>query len=297
MSKAAKIKQSTGERVFDIFNIAFLALFALATLAPFLHILAASFSDKHALVNMQVTFWPIKPQFDNYDMVLNNKMFWNSYKITIILVVLGTVIQMFMTLITAYPLSKRYLPGRKYFMLAIVFTMIFHAPMIPSYLVIKQLHLIDTLWALIIPGALSSFNMILCITYFKSIPDELFEAARIDGMPEFQILWKIALPISKPIIVTLILFYAVGTWNSYYGGLMFITKQSLKPLQVFMYNLIAQSSYNGMDEVQQRELVSNITPDGLKMAAIIVASLPIITVYPFIQKYFIKGAMIGSLKE
>jgi putative aldouronate transport system permease protein len=297
MIKSTKIKQTTGERIFDVFNIILLSLFGLTTVAPFVHILAASLSDKHALINMEVSFWPVKPQLDNYAMVLNNKMFWNSYKVTIILVVSATLIHMFMTVITAYPLSKSYLPGRKYFMLMVVFSMIFNAPMIPAYLVVKQLHLIDTLWALIIPGAVSSFNMILCLTYFKSIPEELFEAARIDGMPEFQILCKIALPISKPMIVTLILFYTVGTWNSYYGALMYITKQSLKPLQVFMYNLIAQSSYNGMDEVQQKELVSNITPDGLKMAAIMIASLPILLVYPFIQKFFIKGVMIGSLKE
>lgn len=297
IKQKAKIKQTIGSRVFDTFNIFMLSLLAITTLAPFVHIFAASLSDKHALINMEVSFWPVKIQLSNYEMVLNNKVFWNSYKITLILIVLATAIQMFMTIITAYPLSKRYLPGRKYFMLMVVFSMIFHAPMIPSYLIVRHLHLIDTIWALILPGAVSSFNMILCMTYFRSIPDELFEAARIDGMPEFQILWKIALPVSKPMILTIVLFYAVGTWNSYYGGLMFITKQSLKPLQVFLYNLVAQSSYEGMEDIQQRELISNITPDGLKMAAIMIASLPIITVYPFIQKYFIKGAMLGSLKE
>lgn len=297
MSARTTIKKTTGERIFDIFNILILSLLAFATLAPFIYIFAASFSDKYALANMEVLFWPIKPHFDNYDMIVNNLMFWNSYKITLILIVVGTALQMFMTVITAYPLSKKYLPGRKYFMLMIIFSMIFSAPMIPGYLVVKELHLIDTIWALIIPGALSSFNMILCMTYFRSLPDELFEAARIDGMKEFSILWKIALPLSKPIIVTLMLFYAVGTWNSYYGGLMFITKQELKPLQVFMYNLVAQSSYEGMQEITARELVTNITPDGLKMAAIVVATLPIILIYPFIQKYFIKGALLGSLKD
>lgn len=297
MSVHTNIKKSTGERVFDVFNYFILTMLAFTTLAPFIYIMAASFSDKYALANMEVLFLPIKPHFDNYDMIINNRMFWNSYKITLILIVAATTIQMFMTVITAYPLSKKYLPGRKYFMFMIIFSMIFSAPMIPGYLVVKELHMIDTIWALIIPGAISSFNMILCLTYFRSLPDELFEAARIDGMKEFGILWKIALPLSKPIIVTLMLFYAVGTWNSYYGGLMFITKQELKPLQVFMYNLVAQSSYEGMQEITSRELVSNITPDGLKMAAIIVATLPIILVYPFIQKYFIKGALIGSLKD
>lgn len=297
MSARSGIRRSTGEKIFDVFNVLFLAMVGFVTLAPFLYILAASFSDKYALANMEVLFWPIKPHLDNYKMILNNQSFWNSYKITLILIALATTIQMFMTVITAYPLSKKSLPGRKYFMLMIIFTMVFSAPMIPTYLVVRQLHLIDTLWALILPGALSAFNMILCLTYFKSLPEELFEAVRIDGMNEFHILWKIALPLSKPIIVTLLLFYAVGTWNSYYGGLMYITKQELKPLQVFMYNLIAQSSYEGMNEVQQLELTSNITPDGLKMSTIIIATLPIILVYPFIQKYFIKGAMLGSLKE
>lgn len=297
MAGMRNIRKRAGENIFDTLNWLLLAVMAFATLSPFLYILAASFSDKYALINSKVLFWPVKPQLDNYKMVFNNKAFWNSYKVTLILLVLATSVQMFMTLITAYPLSKKYLPGRKYFMLMVVVSMVFNAPLVPSYLVVKNLHLINHIWALVIPVALSSFNMILCMTYFRSIPDDLFEAARIDGMSEFGILWKIALPISKPMIMTIVLFYAVGTWNSYFAALMYLTKPGLKPLQLFIYNLVAQTSNEGMDNVQQQELVSNITPEGLKMATIIVSILPILLVYPFTQKYFIKGVMLGSLKQ
>jgi putative aldouronate transport system permease protein len=291
------IKKTSAERIFDISNITLLSIAGLVTLLPIIYVLAGSLSDKYALINMKVTLWPIGLQFENYKMVLKNDVFWNSFKNTIIIVFTGTTLNMLMTVLTAYPLSKGYLKGRKYFMLMIVITMVFSAPMIPTYLVVKQLGLIDTLGALIIPGALSSFNLILCLTFFKSIPEELFEAARIDGMPEIQILWKIAIPVSLPMIVTLTMFYAVGHWNAYSAAIIYITKQTLKPLQVFLYTLISQYNSAGMDNLDSAVMNSELTPEGLKMATIMVATIPIVIVYPFIQKYFIKGAMLGSVKE
>ncbi len=292
------IKKSGGEKAFDLLNSAVLILLAAVTLSPFLYILAASLSGKQALINMEVIFWPVDFQLDNYKMVVNNDQFWQSYKITAFVIVVSTCLQIFMTVITAYPLSKRYLPGRKYFMFMVIISMVFVAPMIPAYLVVKQLHLINTVWAMIIPGAMSSFNMILCMTYFKSIPEELFEAARVDGMPEFKVLWKIAVPVSMPMIVTIILFYAVGTWNSYYAAVIYITNPKLRPLQAYLYYIVAQfSGSSGMETTTQTELSTQLTPEGLKMATILISTLPIIMIYPFIQKYFIKGVMIGSLKE
>lgn len=291
------IKKSMAEKVFDTFNMIFLTLFGFITLMPLIYVVAGSVSDKYALINMKVYLWPVGFQMENYKMVFNNQIFWNSFKNTVLIVIMGTTINMVMTVLTAYPLSKSYLQGRKYFMLMVVISMVFTAPMIPTYLVIKQLHLINTFGALVIPGALSSFNMILCMTFFRSIPEDLFEAARIDGMPEYKILWEIAVPVSLPMIMTLILFYAVGNWNSYYAAIMYISKQNLRPLQAFIYTLISQYNSAGMENLSIAEVNTDLTPEGLKMATIIVATVPIVLVYPFIQRYFISGVMIGSIKE
>jgi putative aldouronate transport system permease protein len=292
------IKRSFGEKVFDICNTVFLITLGILTLFPILHVLAGSFSDKIPLINMQVTIWPKGFQLLNYEMVLNNKLFWTSFKNTLIIVFVGSAINMTLTVMTAYPLSKAYLKGRKHIILMILITMIFAAPQIPSYLIVRQLKMVNTLWALMIPNALSSFNMILCMTYFRSIPEELFEAARIDGMPEWKILFQIAVPVSIPMIVTLILFYSVGHWNSFYNAMLYISKQNLRPLQAYMYTLMSQFNAAGMENFSAAETTaSDVTPEGLKMATIIVATTPIVVIYPFIQKYFIKGVMIGSIKE
>jgi len=293
-----KIRKSTGEKIFDAFNIVFMIIIGLLTLLPLVHVLAGSLSDKIPLINMEVYLWPKGFQLLNYEMVLDNQLFWISFRNTLIIVVVGTTINMIMTLLTAYPLSKSYLKGRKKFLLIVLISMIFVAPQIPTYLVVRQLGMVNTLWSLMIPNAMSSFNMILCMTYFRSIPEELFEAARIDGMPEFKILWKIAVPVSMPMVVTLIIFYSVGHWNSFYYAMLYITKQKLRPLQAYMYTLMSQFTSAGMENFSATESsIFDVTPEGLKMATIIVATVPILIIYPFLQKYFIKGVMIGSIKE
>lgn len=295
--KVNTIDRTSGEKAFDLFNTIFLLCAGMITLFPVLHILAGSFSDKNALVHQKVFLFPVGFQLTNYTLVLNNEIFWNCFKNTVFIVIAGTAINMVMTVFTAYPLSKTNLRGRKAYMLMVIISMIFVPPMIPTYLVVRQLGLLNTLWALIIPGAISSFNMILCMTFFRSIPEELYEAARIDGMPEFKIVWKIAVPLAMPIIVTLILFYAVGHWNAYGAALIYITKPNLRPLQAYLFNLISSYDSIGMENVPVTEIMSNVTPEGLKMASIIVATAPIVILYPFIQQYFIKGAMLGSLKD
>lgn len=292
-----KIKQSFGEKLFDIFNMTLLLLTCAVILVPLLHVLAGSLSETSALIHAKVTLWPVGLNFDNYVLVFKNTTFWRSFFVTVFITLTGTTINMLLTIFTGYPLSKSFLRGRKPFMLFIIFTMIFTAPMIPSYLLVKELGLLNSVWALIVPGALAAFNLILCITFFRGLPEELFEAARVDGMNEYRVVAQIAFPLSMPIVVTLALFYAVSHWNNYYSALLYVTDPDIRPLQLYLYNLLAQ--FETSDTLSQmNSMVSyDISPQGLQNATIIVATIPIVILYPFIQRHFIKGAMIGSLKE
>ncbi|WP_168119561.1 carbohydrate ABC transporter permease [Paenibacillus sp. HB172176] len=289
-----RIRRSMGEKVFDAGNVAFLLLICATVLLPLLHVLAGAFSTSKALMCSEVLIWPVEFTFENMSKVMDNEIFWHAFGVSVIVVVLGTLLNLAITSLTAYPLSKSYLTGRKWLLLVILFTMIFQAPLIPTYLVVKSLGMLNTLWALIIPAAMSGFNTILCLTFFRNLPEELFEAAKVDGMSEYGILFKIALPLSKPIMVTLLLFYAVVHWNSYYMPLLYITDLKWRTLQMYLFNLISQGdmSTTGASGAE----FTQITPQSIQLATIVVATIPIIIVYPFLQKHFIKGALIGSVK-
>ncbi|QJD87317.1 carbohydrate ABC transporter permease [Cohnella herbarum] len=289
-------RPSFAERTFDTVNL-FLLLAACATvLLPFLFILASSLSEPGAIIRGEVTFWPRGFTLEYYRTALNNEMFWRAFGVTLFIVGAGTALNMGMTVITAYPLSKQGLRGKHVLLMMIVFTIIFHAPMIPLYLVVKSFGLLNTVWSMIVPLALNAFYLLICLTFFRGLPEELFEAARVDGMSEYAILWKIALPLSKPIVMTLSLFYAVDHWNNYFVALLYINDYELRPLQLYLFNLIAQFN---MNETLSNAIEANtmLSPQGLQMATILVATVPILLVYPFIQKHFVKGALIGSLKE
>ncbi|GAA3409674.1 carbohydrate ABC transporter permease [Paenibacillus hodogayensis] len=287
--------KSFGERCFDGLNVTLLTIACLLVILPFLHLLAASFSSRDALIHNLVTFWPVNWTFDNYRLVWNNQVFWSAFRVSIFVTVVGTVINMYLTLLTAYPLSRPMLKGKKFILLGIVFTMIFSAPLIPTYLVIKSLGMVNTLWALMIPNAIAAFNLILCITFFRGLPEELSEAAKVDGMGEHSILWRIYMPLSMPIVMTLMLFYAVGHWNNYMGPLFYITDPSIKPLQLYLYTVLSQ--FNTQDSMlNMPESVTEFSPLGIQMATVAVATVPILLIYPFIQKHFIKGALLGSVK-
>lgn len=290
------MKRSLSEKTFDTFNTVILLVMSLFVLFPVLHVVSGSLSDTSALMQAEVKLWPVGWNLDNYETVLHNSTFWQSFGITLIVVVGATSLNMIMTVMTGYPLSKMHLKGRKFVLLMILFTMIFQAPLIPTYLLIKELALLNTLWVLMIPFAINAFYLLIMITFFRGLPEELFEAARVDGMSEFDILWKIAVPLSVPIMVTLLLFYSVGHWNSYFPALMYINDPDLRPLQLYLYNLIAKANINeSMGNVSESAI--NLSPQGLQMATIVVSTVPIVMVYPFIQKHFIKGALIGSMKE
>ncbi|MBD2843962.1 carbohydrate ABC transporter permease [Paenibacillus sp. IB182496] len=265
-------------------------------LIPVLHVLAGSLSSKNALTHSRVGIWPVEWTIENYVVVFHNPVFWRAFGVSVVIVLLGTALNMLMTTLTAYPLSRTNLKGRRAVMLLIIFTMIFSAPLIPTFLVVKGLGLLNTLWALIIPTALSAFNMILCLTFFRSLPEELLEAARVDGMSEYRILLQIVLPLSVPILVTLVLFYAVSHWNSYYTAMLYISNAQLRPLQLYMYAIVAQSSAADLQSGSEGDILMSLSPQGLQMATIIVATVPVVLIYPFVQRFFIRGALLGSLK-
>ncbi|RAU91150.1 carbohydrate ABC transporter permease [Paenibacillus sp. YN15] len=281
--------------LFDIIIILVLSAACVTILLPLMHVVAGSLSGKIPLMKGAVGLWPKDITWINYRLVLENYAFWRAFRVTVFLVAAGTCLNMLFTVVTAYPLSKRYLPGRRVMMVYIIITMIFSAPLIPTYLLLKNLLLLNTVWVMIVPGVINTFNLILAITFFKALPEELFEAARVDGLSEYGMVLRIAMPMCLPIVATLSLFYAVGHWNTYSSGLYFVTNAALRPLQVYLYNII---SAGNVEDLAGGSFVDvDITPEGLKMATIVTATLPIVIIYPFIQKYFIKGSTLGSLKE
>ena len=266
-------------------------------LLPFINVIAVSFSSKSAILRGDVGFWPVEFTTMAYEAIFSDKSMMHSLWYTVLITVLYTVLAMVLTVLMAYPLTKKRLKGRKFFNLLALFTMYFSGGTIPIYLNIKELGMLNTMWSLIIPGALSTYNMIIMKSFFASLPDSLEEAATIDGANDFQILTQIYLPLSLASIATLTLFYAVGKWNSFQDALYYITDRNLQPLQLKLYNLIkgAQSVDVTMMEGGASTVATNIS-ESIESATIIFATLPILVVYPFVQRYFVSGVTIGAIK-
>ncbi|MBD2845316.1 carbohydrate ABC transporter permease [Paenibacillus sp. IB182496] len=291
-----RIKSSIGSRIFDSFNVIGLCLFSVLIMLPVVNVVSASFSSEQALTKSRVSFWPVDFHYGNYEAVMENSVFWNAFLVTICVVVMGTLTNLVLTVSAAYPLSRRFLRGRKPILMGILFTMIFQAPLIPTYLLIKNLNLMDSIWALFVPMACGAFNVMLCMTFLRvNVPEELLEAAKVDGMSEYGIVAKIVVPLSMPIIMTLMLFSAVSLWNNYMLALLYITEARLRPLQLYLYQLISQG--NMMEYADVIDTATSSSPIGIQMATVVISTLPIVVVYPFIQKHFIKGALLGSIKE
>jgi putative aldouronate transport system permease protein len=276
--------------IFPIFNSILLISISLLMLFPFLNIMAGSFSGGQAILQGRVSIFPVEFTLDHYAAVLNNKSIWRAFSITVWVTVFGTVLSLFFTSLMGYGLSKPQLKGRRLILIMVVITMIFQAPLIPTYLVVKSLGLLDSLSALIIPGLISAFNLVIMISFFKGIPEGLTEAATIDGCDEFTTYWKIILPLSLPSLTTIGLFYAVSYWNGYMSAIMYLRDPGLFTLQVKLRQMIVGNDAANMSMDVVRSL------EGVRMATIIVATMPILLIYPLIQKHFIKGAMIGSVK-
>ncbi len=266
------------------------------TLFPFLNVIAQSFSGQAEINAGKVTLIPKGFNLTTYQTILHDKTFWTSYRNTIVYTVLGTLIAMVMTTTFAYVLSKKRLMGRKFFTSMAIFTMFFNGGLIPNYILIKNLGWTNTIWAIVIPGAISIFNMLIMKSFFEAMPEELEEAASIDGSSTYGTFLKIILPLSKPILATMVLFYAVGNWNSWFGAFLYLDQSDKFPVTLYLRNLLAgatsgqSAGATSADDLQQ--IGANI-----KAVTMVLTVLPILMVYPFVQKYFVSGIMLGSVKQ
>jgi len=292
-----RIRESFGDRVFYTCVMILMVFALIITLYPIWYVLCMSFSDSMAVMKKEVFLWPIGFNLESYRRVLDPSTgIYTAYKNTIIYTVAGTALNVLLTVMLAYPLSQKRFWGRNQVALFVTFTMLVSGGMIPSFLLVKNLGLYNTRWALILPGAIQVYNMILARTFFAGIPDSMSESASIDGANDMTILWKIILPLSMPIIAVLILFYAVGHWNQYFNALLYLPDLSLQPLQMYLVRLLVENEQlmaeGGEDTMEMA--MQNIKT---KYATIIVVVTPILCVYPFLQKYFVQGVMIGAIKE
>ena len=281
----------------QIILIAVIFLFVLTCVLPFLNVIAISFSSKSAILRGDVSFIPVEFETKAYEILFSDKTMIDCLVYTVKLTVIYTAIAMVMTILMAYPLTKERLRGRKFFNLMALFTMYFSGGTIPIYLNVKWFGLLDSMWSLVIPGVLSTYNMIIMKSFFSSLPKELEEAATIDGANDFQILLRVYLPLSLASIATLTLFYAVGKWNSFADAKYYIQTKSLQPLQLRLYNIIKGSTAVDVTAIEgnANSNAQNVS-ESIESATIIFATLPILVVYPFVQRYFVSGVTIGAVK-
>lgn len=284
----------SGRLLFNILNALFMVLLCIMTLYPFLYILAASFSSPLFISQGKVGIVPLGFTTTAYRMVFEYPMLWRSYYNTVYYTVFGTAINILLTVFAAYPLSRKSFLGRKFFSLMVFIPIIFTSGLIPSFLVVNGLGLRNTVWAMVLPMAIMSFNVIIMRTFFEEIPSALEESARIDGAAHSVILLRIILPLSLPSIATIGLFYAVGHWNSFFSALLYLRDPQKHPIQIILRNIVVMNQ----TEMVMQSVESDRAQIGetIKYATIMVATAPILAVYPFIQKYFVKGAMLGSVK-
>ena len=281
--------------LFQLFSTIVLLIVVVITLYPFVHMLAVSLSGDVYVMRNQVSIFPKGLNFKMYEIVLGDPKIWTAYKNTLVYTVLGTLIAMVVTSMGAYALSRPNMAFRTPLTMIIVFTMFFSGGMIPTFLVVRSLGLVDTLWGMVLPGAVSTWNLILMRTFFSGIPRELEESGRMDGLNDIGIFLRIIVPLSKASFATIALFYAVGLWNNFIFPLLYLRSQDMFPLQVLLRNLVLAGSVSSGD-VTRIGGDNQIVEESLKFATIMVSTLPILIVYPFIQKYFVKGAMIGAVK-
>ncbi|RAV20424.1 carbohydrate ABC transporter permease [Paenibacillus contaminans] len=292
------VKNSLGRRLFLGGNVLILAAISFACLMPLIHILALSFSSGAAASAGKVVLWPVDFTTAAYDNVFGKPEYLRAFRVTLVRVVLGTAISMFLTIMTAYPLSKEtsQFRLRTFYVWLFVFTILFSGGLIPWYLTVKSLGLINTIWALVLPGALAVFNVILLLNFYRSLPKELEESSRIDGAGHFATLWKIYVPLSLPALATTGLFTMVGHWNSWFDGMLLMNQPDKYPLQTFLQTIIINLDYRFL-KTQDAELIIKLSDRTSKAAQIFVAAFPILIVYPFLQRFFIKGIVMGSVKE
>lgn len=287
------INLTIGEKVWQSVVYVILIFLSLLCLLPFLYVIAVSVTPESEVLRRGIVIIPESFTFLAYKEVFISHGIWQAYKITLFRTIVGTMLNVLFTVLAAYPLSKKYLPGRSPFLLFIVFTMMFSGGLIPTYLLIRSLGLLNSPWVLIIPNLISAFNLVIIKGFFEQLPGEIEESARVDGASELQSLWRIILPLSLPVISTISLFYAVGHWNSYFDAIVYINDSNFMPLQVVLRNILLNVATQSAESLANSGTVSTFA---VQMATVVVTTVPILIVYPFLQKHFTKGVLLGSVK-
>lgn len=287
--------RTLGSRIFDWFNRLLMMLIIIATLYPFYYITIVSLSNGNAVLRDEVRFWPIGLTLESYKLVFENGAMGQSLLNSFLYTVVGTAINLFMTVLCAYPLARAKFSGKKFFTWVVTMTMFFSGGMIPLYLLVLQLGIRDSIWALVLPPAINVWNMFIMRTSFQSIPEELFEASVLDGANDLQTLFRVVLPLSKPVLATLLMFYAVGHWNEFFNALIYIDDRAKYPVQLLLRNVVTLGRFDQTNELSGGSDFAAVEQT-LRYATIMVSTLPILAVYPFVQRYFVKGVMIGAIK-
>jgi multiple sugar transport system permease protein/putative aldouronate transport system permease protein len=298
MSTVRKVKLSLDDKAYYVFVNLFLTLILIVVLYPLVYVVSSSFSDGQAILNGKVILWPVGFSLEGYNLVFGYQFIRIGYVNSFIYTISATILSVFFTMVAAYPLARKNLPFKKFFMFLFVFTMFFGGGMIPDFILRRQLGLLNTRWVLIIPGLISVYNMIVCRTFIQSsIPNELLEASQIDGCSNTRYFFQVVLPLSKAVIAVMVLYYGVDNWNSFFPAMMYLTNRDLYPLQLFLRQILIANTFSASDFADP-DLFEKMrgTQELLKYAVIVVGSLPVIVLYPFIQKYFAKGVMLGSIK-
>lgn len=300
---AAKVKNSKADKIFLVINFIFTLIILIVVLYPLVYVLSASISAPRYVASGEMWLLPKGITFEGYRRIFQDKVLWRGYRNTIFYTLVGTSINLAVTLPAAYALSRKDLVGRNVFTMLMVFTMFFGGGLIPTYLVVQKLNMINTVWALLLTGATSTYNIIVCRTFFQSIPKELEEAAAVEGCSNTRLFFSIILPLSKALIAVMALFFGVGHWNSYFNALIYLTDKKLYPLQLVLREiLVVQAASTAMtqealtDEAAKALANKAELSEIIKYAVMVVSSLPVILIYPFLQKYFVEGVMLGSLK-
>lgn len=286
-------RTSVGDKLFDSINYIFVTLFAIACLFPLIYVASYSIMPYSEYLKNPLNIIPSHVDFGAYKQIVKMPTIWTGYKNTILITVLGVVLNIFLMIISAYPLSKKDLKGRNAVLMMVTFTMFFNGGLIPNFYLVKTLGLYNTLWSMIIPGALSAYNLILMKNFMAAIPESLEESAIIDGANEVIILFRIIVPLSMPAIATFIIFHAVNQWNTFFNAIIYTSKRNLWPLMLIVRDLVVDDGGISKDNLDDNNSVQIFT---IKMAIIIFTTLPILVVYPFLQKYFMKGILVGSVK-
>lgn len=300
-------RMSLPDRIYTTLNYAVLLIFCLTALYPFIYFLALSFNDGYDAMKGGIYFVPRAYTLQNYAKAFHNPLILNSFFISIARTVIVTVLSVLLTAMLAYALARKGLPGRKYIIFFFFFTTLFSGGLIPTFILYRQLHIIDTFWVLVLPSLYNFFNAIIMKTFFDGLPAGLSESARIDGAGELAVFLRIILPLSMPVMATIALFVGVGCWNDWFTGQFFIQNENLQPAATFLNKMISEASFESMTSSNSGSAIQNmnqsqmelrgVTPEALRMTFVIIITTPIICIYPFLQKYFVKGVLVGSLKE